>query len=277
MRRTSVVLIAFGLLASTPGPEALAHGDVHEQIQKLTEEIARNPKNAQLHLRRGRLFRIHGDFDKALADFDSAEKLDPKMEILDLERGETYLDAEQPQKAKAALDRFLARHPAQDRALLARGRVQVKLGFFAAAAKDFTAAIEHGSELRPEYFIERAQAQLRVKNPDLDAVVKGLDEGIRKLGPAVTLHLQAIEVELKAKAWDAALARVDELAKQSPRRENWLARRGDILVQAGRRDEARTAYNAALEALHSLPERLRWLKATQELEVQINAALAGLK
>ena len=96
----------------------------------------------------------------------------------------------------------------------------------------------------------------------------------RRLGPIVALQLFAIEIELAGKRYDAALARLETLAAQSPRKEAWLAHRGDILEQAGRAPEARLAYEQALAAIESLPARHRTTGATAKLEAEIRAALA---
>jgi predicted negative regulator of RcsB-dependent stress response len=91
------------------------------------------------------------------------------------------------------------------------------------------------------------------------------------------LQLEAIDLELTAKRYDAALARVETIAAQSARKEAWLARRGDILEQAGRVEEARVTCEQALAAMESLPARHRKTRATTKLEAQVRAALARLE
>ena len=50
-----------------------------------------------------------------------------------------------------------------------------------------------------------------------DAVVRGLDEGIKKLGPLVTLELCALDIEVKEKQYDDALKRLDTADKLNGR------------------------------------------------------------
>jgi predicted negative regulator of RcsB-dependent stress response len=64
------------------------------------------------------------------------------------------------------------------------------------------------------------------------------------------------------------------VAVQSPRKESWLARRGDILAGAGREPEARAAYAAALAAIEALPRSARRTAAMVSLEKHVRAALA---
>lgn len=263
------------VLALIP-PSIWAHGDLHLQIQEVTRQIEKEPRNAELYLKRGELHRAHHEWDAAQADYDFARALDPKMAVLDLARGRMFLEANWPISAKVALDRFLAIHTNHVEGLTARARTLVKLDQRLAAARDYTMAIAHSTEPRPELYLERAQALTAEGGACLDEALKGLDEGIEKLGPLVTLQLYAIDVELKQKRFDAALGRLERVAAQSPRKETWLARRGEILHQAGRTAEAREAFESALVAIGKLPPARRHVPAMVELEKRLREAIEAL-
>lgn len=268
--------ILLSLLTCGPGSAwVLAHGDLHDQIAALTKQIETDPRNAELYLKRGQLLRAHGEWDPAMADFDQVAALDPRLSIVDLVRGKTLLEANWPVSAKVALDRFLVKQPKHADALATRARVLVKLNQPLAAAADFTRAITHRPEPQPDLFIERAQALAAAGDDKIDEALRGLDGGIKKLGPLVTLQFPAIELELKRKHYEGALARLETIAAQSPRKETWLARRAEILKQAGRLDEARTAQKAALAAIESLPPSRRQVKATLDLETRLRTELNG--
>ena len=253
-----------------------AHGDLHLQIQEVTKQIEKEPRNADLYLKRGELHRAHQEWDAAQADYDFASALNPKLAVVDLARGRMFLEANWPISAKVALDRFLAVYTHHVEGLTARARTLVKLDQRLAAARDYTAAIHHSTEPRPELYLERAQALTTEGGAHLDEALKGLDEGIKKLGPLVTLQLYAIDVEIKQKRFDAALARLERVAAQSPRKETWLARRGEILQQAGRKGEAREAFQSALAAMDKLPPSRRHVPAMVELEKRLRQALDSL-
>ena len=253
-----------------------AHGDLHLQIQEVTRQIEKEPRNAELYLKRGELHRAHQEWDAAQADYDYAWGLNPKLAVLDLARGRMFLEANWPISAKVALDRFLAVYTNHVEGLTARARTFIKLDQRLAAARDYTAAIDHSTEPRPELYLERAQALTTEGGAHLDAAIKGLDEGIKKLGPLVTLQLYAIDVEIKQKRFDAALDRLERVAAQSPRKETWLARRGEILQQAGRNSEAREAFQSALAAMNKLPPARRHVPAMVELEKRLQQALDAL-
>ncbi len=103
----------------------------------------------------------------------------------------------------------------------------------------------------------------------MDEAVRGLDEGIQKLGPAITLQLYAIDLELKKNQFDAALIRLEQITAKASRKETWLARRGDIQEKAGRVDQALVAYASALEAIQKLPAHRQSTQAMTQLKARV--------
>lgn len=269
MRRWGLTLGALAFAATTG---ALGHGAVQAQIDAATAAIAHAPADARLYLRRGELHRVHEDWDAALADFDRAAALAPGDDAIDFLRGRTLEQAGRAAPARTALDRYLARHPDHTDALLARARALRALGEYQAAVADFTRAVELTARPDPDVFLERARVELALG--DTDRALTGIDAGIARVGSIASLQSFAIDVELQRGRVDAALARLDRLAMQSPRKESWLARRGDILADAGRELEARAAYTAALAAIEALPRSARRTAAMVGLEKRVRAVLA---
>jgi tetratricopeptide (TPR) repeat protein len=271
MKYLSITLV---LLFSTLA--GLGHGDMHLQIQEVTKELEKQPRNAALYLKRGELFRAHGDMDSAHADLERVAALDPKLEVLPLARGRLFYEANWPQSAKIALDSFLRTHTNHVEALALRARCLIKMGQRLDGVKDYTRAIDVAADPQPELYLERAQA-LNEEGPAHYAVaVKGLEDGMKKMGPLVTLQLYAIDLEVKEKKYDAALARLAKASAASPRKETWLARKGEILQTAGRPNEACDAFRSALKAISQLPDTRRNVPAMQELEKRLNAVLEAI-
>jgi predicted negative regulator of RcsB-dependent stress response len=102
-----------------------------------------------------------------------------------------------------------------------------------------------------------------------------MDEGLKRFGPLVGMQLYAIELECARKHFDEALTRLETISARAERKERWLVRRGEILTLAGRRDEARKSFTAALAAIESLPPRLRQSPAILELKKRVEA-VAGV-
>jgi len=271
-RRVTLLAVLLWHLAILTG---FSHGDIHEQIDALTRQIAEHPDNASLLLKRADLHRVHGESAEALKDLDRVSNMDPTLKTVDLVRGKVLLDSNQPALAQAALDRFLARVPNHVDGLVTRAQVRIKLGENARAIADFSQAIANSPRPDPQLYLDRASLLRNMKQPRFDEALRGLEEGIAKLGPLVTLELPAIELEVLQNKYDAALQRLDRLAGGASRKETWLVRRAEILIKAGRFGEARQTFTAALKAIQTLPDELRNKPATRDLEARVRTALAA--
>ena len=271
--RKSIWLLGIAICLALSASIALAHEGLPEQIAAITKKIKRDPKNASLYLQRGELYRLHRNWPRAAADYDRALRLQPNLKVVDLARGKLFYESGKFERAKPALDRFLSQQPDHYEGLITRARVLAKLGARFEAAKDFTEAMAKASVPEPELYLERA-AVIAGDAKYIDEALSGLDEGIKRLGPLVTLQLSAIELELRRHNYDAALARLDVVTSQSERKETWLVRRGDILKLAGRHEEAHAAFNAALAAIDSLPPERRQSRAVSALQLRARSAIA---
>jgi tetratricopeptide (TPR) repeat protein len=268
--RLMAVLVVF----LTWFPPAFAHDGINAQIARLTIELEGNPDNASLWLRRGELFRANRQWREALADLDRAARLDASLARVELVRAHVFLESSRPHDAIAAADRFLARDPDQPDALTVRARARVALRRFAEAAADFTRVVE--VRPLPDLYLERARAERATGPRGLAPALRGLDEGLARLGSIVTLELEALDIERSLGQFDRALARIDRLTAQAARKEQWLARRGAVLEQAGRPVEARASYAAALAATQQLPPWTQRTRATRQLVDSLRADLGRL-
>ena len=258
------------VLSSAVALPAEGHGALHERIAALSERLEQQPTNARLYLQRGELHRLHESWDAALADYDRAAQLDPELEAVDVSRGVLGLEADRPTLALPPLDRVLMRSPDHARARLIRARVLVRLERYEAAARDYSRAIRFLP--KPDHYLERAQALAALGEDHVASAIRGLDEGLERLGPIPTLQLYAVDLELRLRHYDRALARLDPLSGLVGQ-PSWLVRRAEILEQAGRPDQARTAYAAALDAVRQLPAHRRQTDAASELESRLLAVL----
>jgi predicted Zn-dependent protease len=265
------------LVLLLPGAAA-AHPEIAIQVENVNARLAVEPRNPELFLERGELYRIHQEWAAAEADYMKARELAPGLARVDLMLGNLKLDAGRPAEARGLLDRFLAREPDHVMGRIARGRALAQLGEPLAAARDFTHALEHLSadDAQPEYYLERARALVAAGPAHTEAAVAGLDEGLARLGQPVSLQLYAIDLELARGRTDAALERLERIAAAAPRPESWQLKRAEILERAGRLDEARLALRATLDALATLPEARRESSAARKLREQAQSALARL-
>src|SRR3972149_10685601 len=81
-------LIVFSFCASVH-----AHPVAEDIIDELNQRIKKDPKNAELYLKRGVLLRESRRWDEAIADFELASKLDSELKVVDLAKGQLFLEA----------------------------------------------------------------------------------------------------------------------------------------------------------------------------------------
>ncbi len=255
-------------------PIVSAHDGLHEQIIAVTKEIKKAPKNTALYLKRAELYRLHEEWKKSERDFDRAEKLKPNLTVVNLGRGKLRLDAKQFSKAKLALETFLAKEPDSFEGVITMARVFVKLEQTETAVKYFTQAIAIAPQDSAEIYLERAETLSSANK--IDEALCGLDEGIEKFGELVTLQTAAIDLEVKRKNHDAALARLDKLSATMPRKESFLLRRGEILLQAERICEARTSLIESHKDFESLSPFRKNIRAVKEQLARLEKLLAKM-
>ncbi len=251
---------------------AVAHAPVEERIDALTKMIEKDQKNVDLLLERGGLYSSHGEWTLSVADFDRAVELNPDLAEVDMSLGRMFLASGRLVQAEEALKRFILRVPnhAEARATMATALVQ--LDRRREAVVEYTRAITLCPSPTPGLYLERAKTLIDEGDGYVDEALRGLDEGIHRLGPIITLQLYAIDLELKKNQFDAALVRLEQITAKASRKETWLARRGDILEKAGRADQALVAHASALAAIQRLPVHRRSTQTMMQLKAHVLAA-----
>jgi predicted Zn-dependent protease len=250
MRRT--LLIA--LLLAAP---LHAHEGLHEQIAAVTRAIAREPRNAALHLKRGELHRLHREWDNAARDYDRAQQLDRELHAVDLARGRMLFESGRVRESIAPLQRYTRSVPRDAHGHIALARALRGAGRTSEAIPEFEAAL--AAHFDPDLALEYAAIL------DRPRALRYLDT----LPPLVTLQRAAIDLELGAGNLEGALRRVDAAMASAARKEEWLERRGDILMKLGRAAEARAAYQSALDAIATLPPERRRSRAITAMEQRL--------
>ncbi len=254
LSRTAIpaALLAGVLFWSVSAPPSAAHEGLHEQIEALDAALARNPEQAGLWLRRGELHRLHRDWRAAGQDYDRAAALDPALPGLLPARAGWLLDTGRPAEARALLDARLADGP-DPTALDLRAQARLALGDTLGACRDLASECAATEAPKPDLFVRRAQLFNRLGVNYLDSALQALDEGIGRLGPLVALELEAVPLEARRGAWEAALARIDRLAGSGLPAEQLLTLRASVLERAGRALEAQAAWTEALDLLEASP------------------------
>lgn len=269
MRLLAMVLLCLPL-------HALAHGDAHERIHQIDARLARQPGNAELHLRRGQIYLEEHHAAEARADFERALVLDPGLNAARYFLGDALLQSGQPAQAEKQVLQFIDAQAPEQKGALSRGywllgEVRFALRRPAEAVAAYQQAFRHTAEPTPSHYRAYIDACLDAGGQHLDEARLVLDQAMAKGGPIDSLLEMAVEVEMKAGHTESALRRMESWIAQGKRLPFLHYRRAEILAGAERLPEARQALAAAGAALADIPERRRKSKAYAELSRQIGA------
>jgi len=129
---------------------------VDEDIQRLTEGISGDPKNARLFVSRGFIYAALTEFTKAIADFEEAARLNPNTDTANPygpdNNGVQFLIALAkwqngfPEMAMGHFSSVVDSNPNYARVLFYRGLASLEAGNRASAIKDIEAASRQDSE-----------------------------------------------------------------------------------------------------------------------------------
>jgi tetratricopeptide (TPR) repeat protein len=275
----------FSLFRSTTIDHPQTRGPCDDRLFRLREQLAFDPNNVELLISIGEVHRDHQDWQAALAAFDKAGRLAPRLARIDFHRSRVMLDMGQPKQAAILMQRYLADPAADNDTLEFRvgvyvlcGEILEALQHYQAAADQYSRAIELSTKPCPGVYLARAKALATAavkqgKNEYLAQALAGLDEGIERIGPLDILQRLAIELERCRRNYDGALYRVDRIRAGFTHQEFWLALRGEILEQAQRFPEAWSAYYHTQMALRSLPPRLRHIPVLRDIDVRVEKAM----
>lgn len=229
----------------------LAHDPPNHEIAELTEEIAAHPSGPLL-VERAELWLQEGFADEAAADLRVAATLEPGDTV-----GRAVLWAEvwrqrgRLDEAEAELDPAVAAGSLE--ALVARARIREDAGRFADALVDYEAAVAR--RLTVDLALGHGRTLVALGRPaEAEAVYAA---HARRLGNATVIVQARVGVLRQLGRHDAALSAIDSQLRHARAKSTWLLLRGTVLAEAGRSDDAASAFVAALADAERVHRRRR--------------------
>ena len=251
----------------------IAHDGLDEQLAAATVAIANDPQNAGLLLRRAELHRLHGDLPQALADVAQAQALGTLASGIDRQRAKILVDLQDYAGAFQAFSRHLSASPRDGDARAQRARCAIRVGDQATAISDLEAACALLHQPDPDLLCQLADLLHAAGRTD-EAIAR-LDAALARDGvvPAYVDHV--LTLERVSGRFASVLTRLERLAA-STGQTRWLVEQGEMLAHLGRTDEAHVAYQAAVQALATLPPARRRAAANRALIARIEQGIAGI-
>jgi tetratricopeptide (TPR) repeat protein len=221
-----------------------AHSGLDPEIEKITEQLIKDPDNVDLLIRRGQAYRSNGKFLESLLDLERAWLRNRDNRPVLFHRAMTLSALGRDKEAEAALDSFLQDEsdPKRVYALGERAHIRARTGRLELAITDFTSAIQ----LHPTIELYLKRGQLQESLGKLEAAAAGYHEGLATLGDAILLKKGLIRVQIAQQQYGEALALVNDEIARSSVKTPWYMQRADILAKMGRSEDSRRTYEQAL-------------------------------
>jgi Tfp pilus assembly protein PilF len=188
-------------------------GDNDRAIADYNESIKLNSSYAPALLGRGNAWKSKGDLDRAIADFSQAIRVDPKFASAYFNRGDAYDDKGDTTRAISDIDAAIRLDPGDADSFILRGVLWKKKGDLDRAIRDYTEAIRLDPKSSMAYF-NRAIAlgdkeQTTRAIADLDQSLR-LDPGfLRAYNFRGSLHRKNNDLERARADYNVVLASKD--------------------------------------------------------------------
>src|SRR6516164_1826852 len=218
-------------------------GDYDKAIANYNDAIKLDPKNIVGFIGRGDAYTNKGDYDRALASYSEAIRLDPKSALALSDRGVAYAFKREYDKALADHNEAIRLDPKDAHAFRNRGVVYAYKGDDNRAIADFNEAIR----LEPKSALTfRNRGDAYMNKGDYDHAIADYNEAIR-LEPksAHAFRNRGVVYAYKGDN-DRAIADFNAAIRLDPKAGLTFKNRGDAYMNKGDYERAVADYNEAI-------------------------------
>lgn len=227
-----------------------ADAGISKRIKLLSTHIDQNPEDQALRLQRALAYVDDNQPELALADIKLAQTLGDPL-AADYTYGVLLYRQGDKAAARPYFDRYLQAYPEEWGALGYRARLLRDLGENRLALADYETLIRVNDALDPGYYLVTARLMASLPERGVDEALALLDQRIAQRGAISSLQRYAIELETQRGNYPAAIARMATLDEKLRASAQWQLDVAELLLQAGRAEEARSYLAVAQEQLQA--------------------------
>jgi len=251
-----------------------AHGPVHAQIDSLSQLIDKHPDSLNLYFERAVYYQIDEDYIRAIADFEKVLIMDTEVYTTYFPLAEIYFETEEYTLASQYINEYVKHYPKHANGQILYAKVSLALGKDELAIVGFDNAIAiKKDEATPEDFIHLANVW-RIQNPE--KAYKVLEEGIKKIGPYVSLQKHLVDLANEHKWYDRSMQIINDILAKSNRKEYWLLQKANILSDQGKHEQAKVIYENCLAEIEGLKPKIKETDYVQSIYLKAKLALNTL-
>jgi len=204
-------------------------------IADYSQAIRLNPKDANAYIGRGDAWSDKGQYDAAISDFTNAVRLDPKSANARLSRGGAWLNKGELDKAIADFNDAVRLDPKNANAYLVRAATWINKSEYDKALVDFNEAIRLDPK-DPTAYEVRGMAWF--SSARYDRAISDFNEALRLNPKNVQLYSDRGNAWLGKSEYDKALADYDEAIRLDPKNARLYADRSNAWLVKNETDKA---------------------------------------
>jgi tetratricopeptide (TPR) repeat protein len=235
--------------------EAGANANPTKQKEILDKLVAAYPNDERAHFNLGGYYFGQQDFTQAITHYKKATELAPNYSTAFNILGYAYRQNEQYAEAETAFKKYIELIPNDPNPYDSYAELLLKMGRFDEAITQYNKALAIDPNFLNSYFGIAAALTYKGKAADATAELQKITDKARTDGERRTALFGQMVVAADGGHWDEALAEVDKQYALGQKTNDVPAMAGDqqlkgnILLEMGRFDDAKKAYEDALKSI----------------------------
>jgi len=248
MTRYCLILVLLGVLGGLLlfARPLSAHSDLVLQVEALSEQVSQNPQDTELLIRRGDLYRRHGDWAAAENDFQNVRELEADHIMIDWYEGRLLMEAGRSTEAEAMLTRFLETRPDHAGAYQARAVTRLDLNQKLLAADDFRAAVDKSEQPSPSLYRSLVLSLVAAGFDHSEAAITVVNDGLDRFPREVSLLGLGVDLSLAQSDSQQALKYINEIPPRLYALPQWQFRKAALICIQGDEKTAAESFSAIL-------------------------------
>ncbi len=251
-----------------------AHGDLHERIVEVTNEINVQPDSSFLYFKRGKLYFQHKDYKEAIQDMFTANDLgfeDVQCDLIMAKSNQELLDY---QEARLYLNKILKETPTHVIALKTNAEIYFQQKEYEEAATNFEKVIEHAIKTTPHNYLQAHRAWKEINTYTADRKANEvLEKGIEEFGAIYTLLFEQRMFHESRNNYEKALLVQEQIIELSKRKEVAYFDAAELCRYISNESRKRQYLEQSLNAIFELPPRKQNTTAMINLKRSIELQL----
>lgn len=227
------------------GQAAYLKGDFAEAHAAFEEVKKLNPTDPRMPVAEGELLLAEAKIPEAIERFEAAAKADPKRGTTWSRLGYLYSIKGQKQKAKDAVAKALAANPKDFNALETLGDLQLDDGQVEEGLKNLATAAELAPEATRADMVLRLAGELLKRNRGAE-VLPLLEAAVKRGVKSATVFSELGDRLVEAGRMEEALTAYTDAAKTDPKDPSLWELVGEVRLRLGKTNEAEEAFRASL-------------------------------